>query len=40
MADIYVSVGTAALAVLVLFYYKEEDLDRLLKKKQKAVDGQ
>ena len=39
VADIYVSVGTAVLAVLVIFYYKEEDLDRILKKKQKTVEG-
>ena len=39
VADIYVSVGTAVLAVLVIFYYKEEDLDRMLKKKQKTVEG-
>ena len=38
VADIYVSVGTAVLAVLVLFYYKEEDLNNLLKKKQKTVE--
>ena len=31
VADIYVSVGTAVLILLVLFYYKEEDLNHLLK---------
>lgn len=31
VADIYVSVGTAILIVLILFYYKEEDLNLLLK---------
>lgn len=35
VADIYVSVGTAVLIVLVLFYYKDEDLNHLLKKKEK-----
>ena len=33
VADIYVSVGTAALAVLILFYYKDSDLEELMKKK-------
>ena len=33
VADIYVSVGTAVLVVLVLFYYKDEELSRLLTKK-------
>ncbi len=31
VADIYVSVGTAVLIVLILFYYKEEELNLLLK---------
>ena len=33
VADIYVSVGTAALAVLILFYYKDSDLEELMKTK-------
>lgn len=33
VADIYVSVGTAVLVVLILFYYKDEDLNHLLPKK-------
>ncbi len=33
VADIYVSVATAVLFVLVLFYYKDEDFNRLLEKK-------
>ncbi len=32
VADIYVSVGTAVLAVLILFYYKDEELKFLLDK--------
>ena len=32
VADIYVSVGTAVLAVLILFVYRDEDLNRLLNK--------
>ena len=35
VADIYVSVGTAVLAVLILFYYKDEDLNRLMEKRKK-----
>ena len=31
VADIYVSVGTAVLIILILFYYKEEELNLLLK---------
>lgn len=30
VADIYVSVGTAVLVLLILFYYKDEDLERML----------
>ena len=30
VADIYVSVGTAVLVVLMLFYYKDEELNHLL----------
>ncbi|MDO4261588.1 MAG: signal peptidase II [Eubacteriales bacterium] len=30
VADIYVSVAMAALAVLIFFYYKDEDLERML----------
>lgn len=30
VADIYVVVGVAALALLILFYYKEEELDLIL----------
>lgn len=33
VADIYVSVGTAVLVVLVLFYYKDEELSQLLPKR-------
>ena len=36
MADIYVSVGTAALIALMLFYYKEEEFDLLLEKKKRG----
>lgn len=39
VADIYVSVGTAVLAVLILFYYKDEDLNRLLEKRPKGGKG-
>lgn len=35
VADIYVSVGTAVLAVLILFYYKDEDLNRLMERKSR-----
>lgn len=34
VADIYVSVGTAVLVVLVLFYYKDEELNHLLDRKK------
>ena len=37
VADIYVSVGTAVLAVLILFYYKDEDLDQMLPKKERKA---
>lgn len=37
VADIYVSVGTAVLAVLILFYYKEEELNRLLDGRKKGA---
>ena len=37
VADIYVSVGTVILAVLILFYYKDEDMDNLLVKKEKKA---
>ena len=37
VADIYVSVGTAILAVLILFYYKEEELNRLLDGRKKGA---
>ncbi len=37
VADIYVSVGTAGLAVLILFYYKEEELNRLLDGRKKGA---
>lgn len=37
VADIYVSVGTAVLAVLVLFYYKDEDLNHLLDGRKGAL---
>lgn len=36
VADIYVSVGTFFLIILVMFYYKDEDLNGLLVKKEKA----
>jgi signal peptidase II len=32
VADIYVSVGVAVLAVLIFFYYKDEELDQLIHK--------
>lgn len=35
VADIYVCVSTAVLLLLILFYYREEDLDRLMGKKSK-----
>ncbi len=35
VADIYVSVSTCILVVLILFYYKDEDLNQLLVKKEK-----
>lgn len=35
VADIYVSVGVAVLALLIFFYYKDEDLERLLPGKEK-----
>ncbi|MFG6331205.1 MAG: signal peptidase II [Lachnospiraceae bacterium] len=35
VADIYVSVGTAVLALLILFYYKDEDLNLLLERRKK-----
>lgn len=37
VADIYVSVGTAVLAVLILFYYRDEELDRLLDRREKGA---
>lgn len=37
VADIYVSVGTAVLAVLILFYYKEEELNCLLDGRKKGA---
>ncbi len=36
VADIYVSVGTAVLVVLMLFYYKDEELSHLLIRKGKG----
>lgn len=36
VADIYVSVGTAVLAALILFYYKDEELSHLLDKRKKG----
>lgn len=36
VADIYVSVGTAVLVVLMLFYYKDEELNHLLIRKGKG----
>lgn len=35
VADIYVTVGAAALILLILFYYKEEDLNEILPGKTK-----
>jgi len=35
VADIYVSVSVAILAVLIFFCYKDEDLEKLLPKKEK-----
>ncbi|MDE7321064.1 MAG: signal peptidase II [Lachnospiraceae bacterium] len=37
VADIYVSVGTAVLAVLILFYYKDEELNHLLDGRKKGA---
>ena len=37
VADIYVSVATVILVVLMLLYYKDEDMDRLLVKKEKKA---
>ena len=34
VADIYVSVATVVLILLVLFYYKDEDLNHILKNKK------
>lgn len=39
VADIYVSVGTAVLAALILFYYKDEDMNRLLERRPKNKEG-
>ena len=36
VADIYVSVGTAVLAFLIFFYYKDEELSHLLEKRKKG----
>ncbi len=36
VADIYVSVATAVLAVLILFYYKDEELSHLLDRRKKG----
>lgn len=35
VADIYVSVATVVLILLVLFYYKDEDLNHILKNRKK-----
>ena len=35
VADIYVSVATVVLILLVLFYYKDEDLNHILKNREK-----
>jgi len=35
VADIYVSMGTAALVALILFYYKDEELNHLLDRRKK-----
>ncbi len=37
VADIYVSVGTATFMALLLFYYKDEDLDRVLEKRRRKL---
>lgn len=37
VADIYVSVGTAVLVVLILFYYKDEELNHLLDRKKRRA---
>lgn len=37
VADIYVSVGTAVLVVLILFYYKDEELNHLLDRKKRET---
>lgn len=36
VADIYVSVGTAVLVILILFRYKDEELSGLLSKKKRS----
>lgn len=37
VADIYVSVGVAVLAVLIFFYYSDEDLEHMLPKKERRA---
>ena len=34
VADIYVTVATFLLAILVCFYYKEEDLERIVHRRK------
>ena len=39
VADCYVTVGAALLAVLILFYYKEEELEFFSLRRKEAKDG-
>lgn len=39
VADIYVSVATAVLAVMILFFYKEEELERIFSSRKKEKQG-
>lgn len=38
VADIYVTVATIVLALLILFYYKEEEMERIFPSKKKEND--
>ena len=37
-ADIYVTVATSVLAVLLLFYYKEEEIERIYRGQREGSD--
>lgn len=39
VADIYVTVSTFCLVILIFFYYKEEDLEKMVKKNDKNKPG-